>query len=54
MTVTVTATDARGFVVAHGSADTRLTDTYLNGQDCGVTSRVGGLTLTSAGLTAQS
>lgn len=54
VTVTVTATDARHVVVAHGSADTRLTDTYLNGQDCGVTSRVGALTLTSAGLTARS
>lgn len=54
VTVTVTATDAGHVVVAHGSADTRLTDTYLNGPDCGVTSRVGALTLTSAGLVARS
>lgn len=54
VTVTVTAADVRGVVVAHGSADKSLTDTYFNGPDCGVTSRVGGLTLTPTGLTSGS
>lgn len=54
VTVTVTATDTHGVLVAHGSADTPLADTYLNGPDCGVTSRVGEVTLTPTGLTGGS